>query len=128
MGSRVYAGECRHRRDNITAMICLEMIGFYSEEIGSQWLSLWGPIPAETRGLFGTCSQPGLEAPSQASERHYRARNRYTYQTRDTAHILPGRMEFRSLVVLAGGLPGFDGHRYGAAALSLLSHTRGHPG
>jgi Zn-dependent M28 family amino/carboxypeptidase len=42
MGSRVYAGECRHRRDNITAMICLETIGCYSEEIGSQWLSFGG--------------------------------------------------------------------------------------
>src|SRR5260370_11749237 len=42
MGSRVYAGECRRRRDNIIGMICLETIGCYSEEIGSQWLSFGG--------------------------------------------------------------------------------------
>ena len=42
MGSRVYARECRRRRDNIIAMICLETIGCYSEEIGSQWLSFGG--------------------------------------------------------------------------------------
>jgi Zn-dependent M28 family amino/carboxypeptidase len=42
MGSRVYADECRRRRDNIIGMICLETIGCYSEEIGSQWLSFGG--------------------------------------------------------------------------------------
>jgi len=42
MGSRVYASECRRRRDNIIGMICLETIGWYSEEIGSQWLSFGG--------------------------------------------------------------------------------------
>jgi len=42
MGSRIYAGECRRRRDNIIGMICLETIGCYSEEIGSQWLSFGG--------------------------------------------------------------------------------------
>jgi hypothetical protein len=42
MGSRVYASECRRRHDHIIGMICLETIGCYSEEIGSQWLSLGG--------------------------------------------------------------------------------------
>jgi Zn-dependent M28 family amino/carboxypeptidase len=42
MGSRVYARDCRRRGENITGMICLESIGYYSEETGSQWLSLWG--------------------------------------------------------------------------------------
>jgi Zn-dependent M28 family amino/carboxypeptidase len=42
MGSRVYARKCRACGDNITAMICLESLGYYSEEPGSQWLSLGG--------------------------------------------------------------------------------------
>jgi Zn-dependent M28 family amino/carboxypeptidase len=42
MGSRVYARDCRRRGENITGMICLESIGYYAEETGSQWLSLWG--------------------------------------------------------------------------------------
>ena len=42
MGSRVYAGECRRRRENIIGMICLEAIGCYVEEVGSQWLSFGG--------------------------------------------------------------------------------------
>jgi len=44
MGSRVYARDCRRRGDNITGMVCLESIGYYSEEAGSQWLSLWGRL------------------------------------------------------------------------------------
>jgi hypothetical protein len=42
IGSRVYARACREREDNIVGMICLETIGCYSEEVGSQWLSLGG--------------------------------------------------------------------------------------
>jgi Zn-dependent M28 family amino/carboxypeptidase len=42
MGSRVYARECRRRGDNIVGMVCLESLGYYSEEVGSQWLSFWG--------------------------------------------------------------------------------------
>ncbi len=42
MGSRVYARDCRQRGETIAGMICLESIGYYSEETGSQWLSLWG--------------------------------------------------------------------------------------
>jgi Zn-dependent M28 family amino/carboxypeptidase len=36
MGSRVYAKGCRQRGENITAMICLETIGYYSDRKGSQ--------------------------------------------------------------------------------------------
>lgn len=36
MGSLVYAKACRARQEKIVAMICLETIGFYSDEEGSQ--------------------------------------------------------------------------------------------
>jgi Zn-dependent M28 family amino/carboxypeptidase len=36
MGSAVYARRCREQKEKITAMICLETIGYYSEEAGSQ--------------------------------------------------------------------------------------------
>jgi Zn-dependent M28 family amino/carboxypeptidase len=42
MGSQVYSLACRERGDQIVGMLCLEMLGCYSEEIGSQWLSLGG--------------------------------------------------------------------------------------
>jgi Zn-dependent M28 family amino/carboxypeptidase len=51
MGSRVYAGRCRERGENIVAMVCLETIGFSSDEKGSQRLSLMGLL-LPTRGNF----------------------------------------------------------------------------
>jgi Zn-dependent M28 family amino/carboxypeptidase len=36
MGSVVYARRCRQRGENIAAMLCLEMLGYYSDEKGSQ--------------------------------------------------------------------------------------------
>ncbi|SFE95941.1 M28 family peptidase [Nitrosomonas sp. Nm166] len=42
MGSRVYARRCRKRGEEVVAMICLETIGFCSDQRGSQWLSLMG--------------------------------------------------------------------------------------
>jgi Zn-dependent M28 family amino/carboxypeptidase len=36
MGSRVYARRCRQRGEDIRAMVCLETIGYYSDEKGSQ--------------------------------------------------------------------------------------------
>ena len=46
MGSLAYARRCRQRGENITAMVCLEMIGCYSDEPSSQRY----PIPG--LGLF----------------------------------------------------------------------------
>ena len=42
MGSRVYAERSRARGDNIVAMICVDSIGYYSSEPGSQ--KLMGPF------------------------------------------------------------------------------------
>jgi Zn-dependent M28 family amino/carboxypeptidase len=36
MGSRVYARECREEGEKIAGMLCLEMVGFYATERGSQ--------------------------------------------------------------------------------------------
>jgi Peptidase family M28 len=44
MGSRVYARACRERGDDVVGMICLESLGYYSDEVGSQRLSLWGRL------------------------------------------------------------------------------------
>jgi hypothetical protein len=43
MGSQVYARECKSRGDNIVAMLCLEMVGFYSKDCGSQRIPLGIP-------------------------------------------------------------------------------------
>lgn len=51
MGSRVYARQCRKRQEEIKAMICLETIGYCSEQKGSQRLSLMGLL-LPRRGNF----------------------------------------------------------------------------
>lgn len=38
MGSQIHARACRQRRERITAMVCLEMLGFYTDEPHSQRL------------------------------------------------------------------------------------------
>lgn len=36
MGSQVYARQCRAHQERVVGMICLEMVGYYSDEPGSQ--------------------------------------------------------------------------------------------
>src|SRR6185295_3353777 len=38
MGSQAYARECRLRNERIVGMLCLEMVGYYTTEPGSQKL------------------------------------------------------------------------------------------
>ena len=60
MGSRVHAQSCRKNGDNLQGMICLESLGYYSNEPGSQELpTLYGmPENAEdlmrSRGIIPT--------------------------------------------------------------------------
>jgi Zn-dependent M28 family amino/carboxypeptidase len=51
MGSYVYAKLCREKSENIVGMLCLETLGCFSEEVGSQWLSLRGLL-LPRRGNF----------------------------------------------------------------------------
>lgn len=50
MGSQVYAKRCRQRDEQVVGMICLEMVGFYSTEPGSQQVPLG--IPKILRRAF----------------------------------------------------------------------------
>lgn len=56
MGSWVYARQCRARGDHIVAMLTLEMLGYYTDEEGSQaFPPLLGPVLRQfypTRGNF----------------------------------------------------------------------------
>jgi len=51
MGSQVYARACRENGDRVVGMLCLEMLGCYSERVGSQWLS-FGGLFLPRRGNF----------------------------------------------------------------------------
>ena len=63
MGSQVHARGCKTRDERVTAMVCLEMLGYYSDQPGSQrlpegiprWLR-WA-FPSRMRPFFGL-SQP----------------------------------------------------------------------
>lgn len=55
MGSRVYAKRCRSRNENLTGMLCLEMVGYFSDEPGTQ------RVPA------GFTLLTGREAPKQGN-------------------------------------------------------------
>ncbi len=50
MGSRVHARECRVKGEKIVGMLCLEMVGFYSTERGSQKVP--ATIPRVLHPLF----------------------------------------------------------------------------
>jgi Zn-dependent M28 family amino/carboxypeptidase len=50
MGSQVHARGCRERGENIHAMLSLEMVGFYRDEVGSQ--ALPPGIPRGLKWLF----------------------------------------------------------------------------
>jgi len=52
MGSYVYAKQAKKKNENIVAMISLEMIGYYSDEKGSQHYPLWYGIGRPSEGNF----------------------------------------------------------------------------
>jgi hypothetical protein len=49
MGSKLYAERCRKKNENIVAMICVDSVGYFSNEPGSQeqsfWVSLLAGLP-----------------------------------------------------------------------------------
>ena len=53
MGSEVYARRCRTRSESILGMLCLEMVGFFTDEPASQ--AVPAGIPRWLRWLFPQC-------------------------------------------------------------------------
>jgi Zn-dependent M28 family amino/carboxypeptidase len=51
MGSQYHARQCRERGDRVKAMICLEMVGYYSDAPGSQDYPM--PLSPIAKKLFG---------------------------------------------------------------------------
>jgi hypothetical protein len=54
MGSQIYARQCRMRGERISGMLCLEMLGYYSTEPGSQRI-----VPAIPRILHWALPKQG---------------------------------------------------------------------
>ena len=74
MGSNVYASACRQRNDDIKAMICLESIGYFSDEKGSQEypgpLRMCYPSKGNFIGFVGNLRSRGLVRQTVRSFRH----------------------------------------------------------
>jgi Zn-dependent M28 family amino/carboxypeptidase len=77
MGSRVYAHRSRKRKENIVAMLCLESIGYYSVEKGSQQypfpFSLYYPDIGNFVAFVGNMSSKDLVHQAIASFRNHTA-------------------------------------------------------
>lgn len=52
MGSRIYASGCKERQENIIGMICIDCLGWYSDEEGSQQI----PYPMEASNYPDTAN------------------------------------------------------------------------
>ena len=65
MGSFVYASDARNRQEQIRAMVCLEMLGYYSDNEGGQsfplpFMSLMFPSTPNFIAVVGNLSSRGL--------------------------------------------------------------------
>ncbi len=65
MGSRVYAQECSRQKENIQAMVSLEMLGYYSDQKGAQGfpfplMSLMYPSTPNFIAVVGNLSSRGI--------------------------------------------------------------------
>jgi Zn-dependent M28 family amino/carboxypeptidase len=72
MGSRVYARSLKERGERIEAMLCLESVGYFSQEPGSQsfpWLVFWLRWRYPTTGNFITIVSNADSQPLQTQVR-----------------------------------------------------------
>ena len=72
MGSRIYAGSLKERGERVEAMLCLESVGYYSQEPGSQsvpFLVFWLRWRYPTTGHFITVISNADSQPLQTQVR-----------------------------------------------------------
>lgn len=74
MGSRVYAQRCHEREEEIRAMICLETIGYCSEQKGSQRLSFKGLLLPSRGNFIALVGNPRSKALLRNTDRLFRSR------------------------------------------------------
>ena len=90
MGSRVYARRCRERGEKIVAMFSLEMLGCYSEERGSQWLSFFGLLYPSQGNFILFASNPSSRALLRQATQSFRQHTEVRYETITLPGFLPG--------------------------------------
>jgi hypothetical protein len=112
MGSLVYAKEAKRRGDRIAAMLSLETIGYYSDRPNSQ------QYPVAPLALFYPNTGNFIAFVSNIGS--------VSYARCGGSGGNPRRWLVRSLVLLAGRVPGHHGDGHGAVPLSLVSHAGRH--
>jgi hypothetical protein len=92
MGSFVYASDARNRQEQIRAMVCLEMLGYYSDKEGGQsfplpFMSLMFPSTPNFIAVVGNLSSRGLV--NQVAD-SIRKSSSVPAETLSTAGFVPG--------------------------------------
>lgn len=91
MGSRVYAERARARGDDIRAMLCLETIGYYRDEPGSQhYPPLFGLFYPDAGNFIGFVSNFGSRALLKRAVRAFRAASDFPLEYVTTFAAIPG--------------------------------------
>ena len=91
MGSKVYAKAARARGDDIRLMISLEMLGYYSEEPGSQrYPPLFGFFYPDRANFIGFVSNFDSRRQLRELMAAFRARSEFPVQSLATFEFVPG--------------------------------------
>lgn len=127
MGSLVYARQLRHDGVPVSAMISLEMLGYYSDAPGSQKypapLSIFYPSRGDFIGFVGNSESRDLV---RLATRRFREAAQFPSEGVAAPASLPGIGMVRPVVVLAAGLPGDYDYRHGFVSKPVLSHSPRH--
>ncbi len=127
MGSRVYARACRQRGENIVGMVSLETIGYYTDAPDSQqYPPPLGALYPSTGNFIGFIGNEAIRPAGAPGPWRVPAPRAVPLGGGRLAGLLAGGRLVGPLVVLAGGLPGLDGHRHRAIPLPVLPLGPGH--
>jgi hypothetical protein len=91
MGSRVYAKEAKKKKENIVAMISLEMIGYYSQNRRSQEYPLFlGLIYPDAANFIGFVSNLGSKSLADKLTKSFKKHSEFPVEKIAAPGIVPG--------------------------------------
>ncbi len=128
MGSYVYAKEAKARNENITSMICLEMLGYYTNEKDGQTY----PFPMMSRFYPSTPNFICHSRQSKFEKSRWKGQEfpegRFPYPRRNIvcAQFCSRCRFFRPPILLENGVSCRHGNRYRLLQKSELPHGNGH--
>jgi Zn-dependent M28 family amino/carboxypeptidase len=91
MGSMVYARGCRERQENILAMLCLETLGFYSDQPNSQHYPFpLGVLYPDTANFIGIVGNTKGRQLVQRVKKSFQTHSSFPVQSLSASDLLPG--------------------------------------